>query len=350
MSQFSLSRRSFLVGSGAAAAVGAVGTITPRAAASVPGFARRGYVLQQVSSVNNLLSYVPQFANVLNTVPAIDGLGIRCGWNVYDANPSLLSVGYGIAGGFAHYSARIMCGRHTPPSKMGRTITSGSTTFPSPFGGVRGRPNTRFLDEYETTMRQWAAFLSTLPGPEPILHWSWYAKEWAELYHGPEVRAEPGYTQDRFVAAHNALIDRAAEVQADYPNVIMEIPMSGHGPLQTITDDMTRHAGEVFGDGRSAIQANGWSYRGQWGQALDSVDAAMDAAFTEAWANQIMIGVQAIQPWGQNQAQYTATQVGQAFAQADLARADYFEIYTPSLLSSRGGQVWTEPVATWLAA
>lgn len=313
---------------------------------------RRGYITQQASSRTQLTGYASQFADAHRTVPAANGLSVRFPWKTYDADPGVLPAGYTLASNehLDFYAVRIMAGRHTPPAKMGRTLTENGTTFPSPFGDNQGNPNTTFLNHMETTMRAWAEFLTSTGEVNPILHWSWYAKEWAEIYHGPAVRAAPGYTKAKFVAAQNAIIDRAAAVQADYPGVVMELPMSGHGPIADIVDDMTRHVGDVFGNDRAAIQANGWSYRGQWGQQDAAVDTQMDACFTIATAQAISVGVQAIQPWGASATypQYTTAQIAAAFAQADLAGADYIEVYTPSWLSRNNGSRWAAPTNTWL--
>ena len=74
----------------------------------------------------------------------------------------------------------------------------------------------------------------------------------------------------------------------------------------------------------------------------------MDAAFGWAEDGGLHVGMQAIQPFGQNQAQYTATQVAQAFQQAEDVNTDSIELYTPSFLSRNGGQVWATPTSNWI--
>lgn len=352
------SRRTFATGLGALILVPPLSRLPAAAAAAViapAGFGvRRGYITQQASSRAELNNYRTQFADAHATVPAANGLSVRFPWKSYDADPAVLAAGSTLANneGLDFYAIRIMAGKHTPPAKMGRTLTESGVTYPSPFGDTKGNPNKVFLDSMEATMRAWAAFLVSTGEVNPILHWSWYAKEWAEIYHGPAVRAAPGYTKARFVAAQNAIIDRAAAVQADYPGVVMELPMSGHGPIGDIVDDMTQHVADVFGADRAAIQANGWSYRGQWGQQDLSIDTQMDACFTIATAQQIGVGVQAIQPWGVSATypQYTTAQIASAYAQADLAGADYVEVYTPSWLSRNNGARWAAPTNAWLGA
>lgn len=315
-------------------------------------FGRRGYVIQQVQSVAELKNYASQFANVKATVPGCNGLGIRVPWNSYDREPSILQTGFQMSTAYPHYSERIMCGKHTPAAKMGTTLNASGVTFPSPFAGSTGAPNKAFLDQLEATMRAWAEHLESTGQPNPILHWSWYAKEWAEIYHGPEVRAAAGYSKERFVAAHCAVIERAAKVQQTYPDILMEFPLSGHGPIQDIVDDMAKCMADAFGDERSALQANGWSHSGQWGQANPEIDEQMDAAFDVAKAYKVLVGVQAIQPWGVSATypQYTDAQITAAFQQADAAGARYFEIYTPTFLSANSGSKWARPVAAWVAA
>jgi hypothetical protein len=318
-------------------------------------FTRRGYVIQQVSSKTECLNYRDEFVNVHSTVPAVNGGGIRVPWKSYAADKSILQAGADISQPFEHYSIRIMAGKHTPSNQMGVTLTEGGVTYPSPFADNSGNPNMAFVNNQKAVMMEWAKFLTETGQSNPILHWSWYAKEWAEIYYGPAVQQHPGNRKvngvpTKFIEAQCALITAAAEVQKAYPKVIQEFPLSGHGPIQSFVDDMTRCVSAAFEDQRAAIQANGWSHSGQWGQSNPDADRQMDSAFAEAWSSNTLIGVQAIQPWGQaSYPQYTATQATAAFAQADAAKANYFEIYTPTFLSANGGSVWKTPVANWLA-
>lgn len=320
-------------------------------------FNRRGYVIQQVSSKSEALNYRDEFQNVHSTVPAVNGGGIRVPWKSYDSDKTILQAGADISEPFQHYSIRIMAGKHTPPNKMGPTLTESGVTYPSPFADNNGNPNMVFVNNMKATMIEWAKFLDDTGQPNPILHWSWYAKEWAEIYYGPAVQQHPGNKKTngvptKFIEAQCALIEAGAEVQEQFPHIIMEFPLSGHGPIQSFVDDMTRCVSDAYDEQRAAIQANGWSYQGQWGQSNPDADRQMDSAFEEAWSSNTLIGVQAIQPWGQtnNYPQYTDTQISQAFDQADLAKANYFEIYTPTFLSANNGGRWKNPVSEWLSA
>lgn len=320
------------------------------------GFAPRFYVTQQVSSVAEIRSKMADFEDAEETVEAANGRSIRFPWKAYEADKNIATAGRPTT--LPHYALRSMAGKHTPTAKMGRTITENGTTYPSPFGDAQGNPNTVFLDHLEAHYRELAAILDATDEVDPILQWTWYAKEWAEIYHGPAVRAAQGYTVDKFIDAHKALIDRAAAVQRDFPGVVMGLQLSGHGPIagisagRVLVDELVEHAATVFEPGRAIIHANGWSYRGQWGQSDPDVDETMDAAFEAAHEGGLYVGMQAIQPWGQNATypQYTAQQVALAFAQADVVGTKSIELYMPSFLSRNGGAVWATPTANWLNA
>jgi len=101
-----------------------------------------------------------------------------------------------------------------------------------------------------------------------------------------------------------------------------------------------------------AIESYGLNAGGQMVVNLKATPAiAFRRPGTACGVEGLGVGMQAIQPWGQpgtQYTQYTAAQAQSAFAQADLAGADYFELYTPSWLSANGGQVWRAPMAEWL--
>ena len=77
----------------------------------------------------------------------------------------------------------------------------------------------------------------------PLLHLAWYGQDWAELNHGQEVRAAPGYRYENWLRAHMRLLD-IAFATAD-AKLSTELPFSGHGPL---TDAASRFADYVVSE------------------------------------------------------------------------------------------------------
>lgn len=314
---------------------------------------RRVWVLQQVSSRAELQNYASQIANAKQTVPALGGLGVRIAWDAYLRDKSVLDLGKQIAdANNLEYSFRFMAGRWTPDaflSEMGSAYTHTTPAgelFPKPFSSSGGAGNPVFEREFRNLLTELAQWYTN--NGCRLLHCSWYAMDWAELNHGAEVRAAAGYSQNAWLEGHKRLITIAREVADQFPGVVMEFPLSGYGPLTTVSPLLADHMVAQFGAGtrRCSMQANGWSNTGQWGAPNQTTDTQMDACFTRPLAR----GVQAIQPWGVNTTypQYTATQVAGAVNQAELCDADYMEIYLPSLRSVNGGSVWSAPLQSWV--
>ena len=136
-----------------------------------------------------------------------------------------------------------MAGRHTPA----RVFEAGSPFYlrgeekvPVPFL-PNGEPNTFFEAEYKKLVERLAAWCRK--NGSPLLHMAWYGQDWAELNHGQEVRAAPGYRYENWLRAHMRLLDIAFET-AD-AKLSTELPFSGHGPL---TDAASRFADYVVSE------------------------------------------------------------------------------------------------------
>ena len=112
-----------------------------------------------------------------------------------------------------------------------------------------------------------------------MLHLAWYGQEWAELNHGKEVRAVPGYRYDRWLVAHKRLLDIGLKHAG--PNLAVEFPLSGYGPLAEASAALADHVIAKAGAGSDWIfvQANGWGPGGEWG----APDPKTEAAFDRVW-------------------------------------------------------------------
>lgn len=308
---------------------------------------RNVYAIQQLysPSVSGLATQVAQAkAN------GATGFGIRVPWNYLTSSLTLLDQARQIAdNNDMVFAPRFMAGAYTPDSvktAMGAgfrytssTAPVSGLTVPMPVNSA-GQFNTVYEDAYGDfvgTLGQWCA-----SNDVPLLHLSWYGMAYSELYYGPEVQ----FNKTGFINGHKRLVEIAAAVQP--AGVTFEFAMSGHGPIVDVGESIAAHMRLKMPEAdRAAIQANGWSNTGQWGQSQQSIDTQMDARFGDG----NVVGVQAIQPWGQaSYAQYTAAQATAAFQQATTAGARYAEIYLPSLTNAAGGSVWSAPIAAWINA
>lgn len=306
-------------------------------------FTKRLYVTQE--GVIQRTSKVRARENV----PSAIGYSYRERWDRTAQDPNLVAreLADAKAAGYELFAFRLISGSKMPRAAMGRTI-GGTAPFPCPFE-TDGSPNNFFIDNLYAEMRRCAVALDAATDEEnPILHWPWFAKEWSELYYGTEVRAASGHTKDNFVEAHKAIIDAARALQDEFPRFIMGFQLSGHGPLTDIVGPLAEYIAEKFPAERAIIHANGLSDRGQWGQANPSVDEQMDVAFDIAAEevpdllgfSELLCGLQAIQPFGQNQEQYSPARWRALYGQVRAAYGDSVEIYLPSFLSD-----YTQPGA-----
>lgn len=263
--------------------------------------------------------------NALNT-PRLKGFSFRTTWSALDTNFNLLNSAKAMADakGLA-FAPRFMAGRHTPA----RVFNAGAAylvkdgtneKFPMPFldGGA---PNAIFEQEYDAFVAKLAQWCRANGVRE--MHMSWHAKEWAELYRGPEVQAIPGHSQITWDNACKRLIDIALKYAG--PDLAVEFPFSGHGALTTSAVNFADHVVSKIGpwDDRFFCQSNGWGNSGDWG----APNSQTEAAFDEVWTRSIYRGEQSIQPQDFNWTNL--------FAMLYQNNATYCEIYTPSFNNSQ---------------
>lgn len=279
-------------------------------------------------------------------VPAARGYSSRQTWLNTVANPNVWAqtLTLGRNAGCNRLAARLIPGRKMPASLMGRTLTAddGSGVFPAPCNAGK-TPNAVFIANLKTEMRKAAQALiaqAALVGDLfPILHWPWFAKEWSEWYYGPEVQGD--CTRAQMEAAHRAIVVAAKELADEFPTgaFVTGFQMSGHGPIQPSAPAMAQFIADTFGDDRVIVHANGLSSGGQWGAQPPGgpADQAMDPVFDIAATDNMLVGLQAIQPWGTaGNAQQTPAQWAGIYDQIRLASGASWEPYLESGLSDYG--------------
>lgn len=298
-------------------------------------------------------------------VNAARGGSTRQTWLVTAANPSVWAQMLTVFrnAGCNRMAVRLISGRKMPVTLMGRTLTAddGSGPFPAPCN-VDNTPNAVFIANLKVEMRKAAqaclaqAALCSPVDQFPIVHWPWFAKEWSEWYYGPEVQRD--CTKDQMEEAHKAIVDAAWELHQEFGGAyVTGFQLSGHGPIQTSVEEITRYIEQKFPPEQAIIHANGLSPGGQWGAQPPGgpADQAMDVAFEIAaedvaglpGVDNLLVGLQAIQP-----VPYTPTQWDGVFDQVRLAGGDSVEEYIESFLSDSGlpGSVAAlqSEAATWL--
>lgn len=287
------------------------------------------WVLQQVSDQRELAQLAQRTIGPALDTPHIRGFCLRVPWRAIDKDFSLLAAGRDLARSHqVGYSVRFMAGRHTPE----RVFERGSPYYtkqgregridkvPTPFR-ADGSPNAIFEAEYASHVERLAKWCRD--NDVHLLHLAWYGQDWAELNHGKEVRAAPGYSYEAWLTAHMRLIDIGLKYAGD--DLAVELPFSGYGPL---TDSALRFADHVIkkcGPNSQLFfcQANGWSPKGDWG----APSAATEVAFDRVWSRSIGRGQQAIQPgdfdWPT------------MYVNLRKNRATYCEVYAPSFVGKR---------------
>jgi hypothetical protein len=179
-----------------------------------------------------------------------------------------------------------------------------------------GSPNLLFEKEYDRFVARLAAWCRR--NDVRLLHLAWHGQAWAELNHGREVRAVPGYSYEDWLNAHLRLLDLG--IGHSSHDLAVEFPFSGYGPL---ADAALRLADHVVGrlgpnNSRFFCQANGWGPGGDWGAPT----ADTEAAFDRVWTRAICRGQQAIQPHDYRWAEL--------FEKLVENRSTYCEVYAPS--------------------
>ena len=289
------------------------------------------WALQAVGGPADLEAARASIERALRT-PEVRGLSLRVPWTAFADDLALLDAGRDMAAGAGvAYSVRFMAGRHTP----GSVYAAGSPSYVIPGGRVPtpftpdGSPNTVFERAYDREVARLAAYARA--NGIRLLHLPWYGQDYAELNNGAEVRAQPGYSYENWLVAHERLIDIAASHAG--PDLAVEFPLSGYGPLVAAAGDL---ADAVLDRSRASgktifVQANGWGPNGDWGARDPTVEAQMDAA---VWPKAVDRGEQAIQP-----DDYDWPAMYRSLRQN---RATYAEVYVPSFGKARSAELAAE--------
>lgn len=306
---------------------------------ALPGAASRGvWALQQQDATPT--SYAAAVADAVATVPSLTGYSVRERWSTLTTARLNQAKAIADANGL-DFSLRFMAGRWTPANVLAampaghKALTPEGEPFPLPFGANGTPGNPVFEDAFETLLRQLAAWCVT--NGITLLHSSWYAMDWAELNHGKELRAAPGYSLDAWTEGHTRLLDIIHAVWLDHPSLVMEVPASGYGPLSSgQAAALIDHGISLFGADSPHLvwQGNGWNDVKIFGQSGSTAEAQFRAT---CLTKPVTWGFQAIQPWGASVQptnplpQLTPAQAAAAFATAEQYDPAYLEIYLPSL-------------------
>ncbi|MCX8037822.1 MAG: hypothetical protein N3D11_12395 [Candidatus Sumerlaeia bacterium] len=281
------------------------------------------WVLQQAAGREELARLLPSTLAPALRTPHIRGFSLRVPWNAIAARFDLLDAGLEIARSHhVAFSVRFMAGRHTPAPVFERGspfyLRAGSQEkVPAPVMG-NGMPNSIFEEAYEAHVERLARWCRK--NGVHLLHLAWYGQDWAELNHGKEVRALPGYSYANWLRAHTRLIDVGLRHAGD--DLAVELPFSGHGPLTDAAVSFADHVIAKIGPNNPQFfcQANGWGPNGEWG----APNAETEAAFDRVWEKPVLRGLQMIQPQD-----YDWPKV---FSRLYETKAVYGEVYAPSFL------------------
>jgi hypothetical protein len=238
---------------------------------------------------------------------------------------------------------RVITGRYTPSyvfstlGARGYPASGGNGTAPDPCN-TDGTPNTIYINWIVDCMSKIADWMrSKGPGRCPLLHWSWFANQYSEFYHGREVRSSAdggdnraGYNtgSSNFIAASNLLVD-AAYAESD-TNITCSFGMSGTHTedVQTgIINHMTSLAGDF--SSRLMFTANGLSDTGWWGATTEATQCAntgvpvFGGTYNPPAGKRVTHGGQDIQPGNYPVAYRTAQCSGLINGESDI-----WEVYT----------------------
>jgi len=305
------------------------------AAATIPTTQRicGTWVLQQVSSRDELDRLVPTTISPALETPHVRGFSLRVPWKAIDQDFSLLEAGCEIARRHGvGYSVRFMAGRHTPQrvfdkgarfyllTPRRRAGAGAAEKVPAPFLS-NGFPNTVFETEYGQFVERLASWCRE--NDVHLVHLAWYGQHWAELNHGKEIRSLDGYSFDNWLRAHLRLLDIGQTCAGD--DLAVELPFSGYGPLTEAASRFADHVVAKLGphNQRFFCQANGWGPNGDWGAPR----AETEAAFDKVWQKPICRGQQAIQP-----SDFPWSRLYEKLYQNE---STYCEVYAPSFLGKR---------------
>ncbi|MDQ3623875.1 MAG: hypothetical protein M3463_15530 [Verrucomicrobiota bacterium] len=290
------------------------------------------WVLQQVSSQEELERLLPRVIEPALRTPRVRGFCLRVPWRSIDNDFALLDAGLKIARDRQlAFSLRFMAGRHTPVhvfEKGCRFYSSGKQEkVPTPFL-EDGSPNVVFEAEYDRLVSRLAKWCRA--NGVRLLHLAWYGQDWAELNHGKEVRAVRGYSYENWLKAHLRLLDIAFKYAGE--DLATELPFSGYGPLPEAASALADHVVRSVGASNPVFfcQANGWGPNGDWG----APNAAIEAAFDRVWTKPICRGQQMIQPSDYDWAA--------CYRKLYENKATYCEVYAPSFTRERKEQLAEE--------
>lgn len=283
------------------------------------------WVLQQVGSIEELKRLEPAIDDALANFDTV-GFCLRYPWRAADKDFALLEEGRRIATKHGKvFSVRFMAGRHTPdrvfddgcPHYRVRAWgqRTGTERVPSPVQ-PDGAFNAVFEKHYEAYVARLASWCRE--NGVRLLHLAWYGQDWAELNNGMEVRAEPGYTYDRWFDAHTRLIDIGLKHAG--PDLAVEFPFSGHGPSGDTCSQFADHVWSSLGahSDHFFFQGNGWGPDQVWG----SPSQEMETMKSQAFDRPVNRGLQMIQPQDYD---WAAT-----FRHLHRHNATYGEVYVPS--------------------
>jgi len=294
------------------------------------------WVLQQVSSRQQLDRLAETTIGPALETPHIRGFCLRVPWHAIDQDFALLQAGRKLARSRGvDYSIRFMAGRHSPsrlfekgcPCYVKKNQQGRDERIPTPFRSD-GSTNKVFEDEYERFVAKLAKWCRR--HDVHLLHLAWYGQDWAELNHGKEVRAAPGYSYEAWLTAHKRLIDIGLKHAG--PDLAVELPFSGYGPLTEAALEFVDHVIQRCGpnSGRFYCQANGWAPGGDWGAPT----AETEAAFDRVWKRAFRRGQQAIQP---QDFDWSAM-----YENLRQNRSTYCEVYAASFLGDRSEELVEE--------
>ena len=175
------------------------------------------WVLQQVTSREELDRLLPTTLVPALETPAIRGFSMRVPWRAIDGDFALLDAGLAVARrrpgllgpvhGRASYPRPRLRGRLPVVPAPRRAGPRAVPAHGAPNAGLRGRVR---------AVRRPPGGLVPAHGVR-LLHLAWYGQDWAELNHGKEVRARPGYSYANWLRAHVPAAGHRAEVRRRGP-------------------------------------------------------------------------------------------------------------------------------------
>ena len=149
----------------------------------------------------------------------------------------------------------------------------------------------------EVFLQKWTAFIAAFgarydgEAGVDLVAMCMPAGQWAEIFHPRTLPAVPGYSYERFIAAHTRVLDAYA---AAFPSTALTLALTGHekdGTLQRIAGNLVDHLVARFGPHSPLVylQANGWSE-----VVHQSHNVMLAHTFDHCWAKPIRRGLQQV--------------------------------------------------------